>query len=52
MTLTPLGGLIGGGIPSLAAPAGSAAFAMGGLALGLLVVAALVIVLGRRGRAR
>ena len=49
MTFTPLGGLIGSGVPSLAMPAGTAATGMGGLLFGLIVIAALAIaVAGRR----
>jgi hypothetical protein len=50
MTFTPLGGLIGTGVPSLAVPAGATATAMGGILLGLVVLAALVIVVADRRR--
>ena len=49
MVMTPVGGLVGAGVPPLAATAGSAGLAMGALAAALLVVAMLVIVLARRG---
>ena len=50
MMLTPLGALIGTGVPALATPASCSAVAMGTLVLGLLAITALAIVLGRRQR--
>jgi hypothetical protein len=51
MVMTPLGALVGGGIPPVAAPAGTAALAMGAMAGAILVAAAVVILVARRGRA-
>ena len=49
MMFTPLGGMIGGGIPALTAPMGGLSVTIGGLALGLLVLTGLVILIaGRR----
>jgi hypothetical protein len=48
MIMTPLGGLVGNGVPSLAVGTGSTAAGMAALALGMLLIATLVIVLGRR----
>lgn len=49
MIMTPLGGLVGSGIPSLTIGSGPAAVAMAALALGMLTVGVLVMVLARRG---
>jgi len=46
--MTPIGGLIGSGVPTLVAPLGSASATMGMLALALLVTATLVIVVASR----
>jgi len=52
MTFTPLGGFIGSGIPALPTPVGGAATVMGTLVFGLLVLAAVVIIVRatRQGR--
>lgn len=50
MIMTPLGGLLGSGMPSLSVASGSAAAGMAAMGVGLLLLGALVIVLARRGR--
>ena len=51
MVMTPLAGLVGSGIPSLAIGVGPAGTAIGAIGLGLLALTALVIVLvDRRSR--
>jgi hypothetical protein len=49
MFMTPLGGLVGSGIPPLAIGSGTAAVAMAALGVGLLTLGAVVMVLARRG---
>jgi hypothetical protein len=50
MMLTPLGTVIGSGVPTLATSAGPSAVTMGAIVLGLLALTALVIVVGHRRR--
>jgi hypothetical protein len=50
MIMTPLGGLVGSGVPSLAVATGATAAGMAAIGVGILLVGALVILLGRRGR--
>jgi hypothetical protein len=44
MMFTPIGGLIGSGVPSLPAGIGPTALAMGALVVGLLALATIVLV--------
>ena len=46
--MTPVGGLMGSGVPTFVAPLGTASAEMGMAALALLVTAALVIVIASR----
>jgi len=47
--MTPIGGLVGSGMPTFVTPLGASSVTMGIILLALLVTAALVIVVASRG---